>query len=183
MNDEEDLPSEIDTIRDLCGLQTRDVTSRLEFLELLGKTLKAWTNRHQENGENGFENFSSSVLPCILRLSFRSPFSDIRERCTELLLAVKVRNMWSIGSSHLCHVYHFLWRNGRSAFVIFFSRKKVSRFLERFTRGLRYLFRQKRYLLIAVFRVIVVRPLKISCIGSKGQTQVASSQCQPNRYL
>lgn len=93
MNDEEDLPSEIDTIRDLCGLQTRDVTSRLEFLELLGKTLKAWTNRHQENGENGFENFSSSVLPCILRLAFRSPFSDIRERCTELLLAVKVRNM------------------------------------------------------------------------------------------
>lgn len=93
MNDEEDLPSEIDTIRDLCGLQTRDVTSRLEFLELLGKTLKAWTNRHQENGENGFENFSSSVLPCILRLSFRSPFSDIRERCTELLLAVKEKGI------------------------------------------------------------------------------------------
>lgn len=167
MNDEEDLPSEIDTIRDLCGLQTRDVTSRLEFLELLGKTLKAWTNRHQENGENGFENFSSSVLPCILRLSFRSPFSDIRERCTELLLAVKVRPFVSCLPLPL--------KKWPLSFCYFFSRKKVLRFLERFTRGLRCLFRQKRYLFIAVFRVIVVRPLKISCIGSKGQTQVASS--------
>lgn len=93
MNDEEDLSSEIDTIKDLCGLQTRDATERLEFLELLGKTLKAWTNRRQENVENGVEDFISNVLPCILRLSFRSPFSDIRERCRALLLAVKEKGI------------------------------------------------------------------------------------------
>lgn len=111
MNDEEDLSSEIDTIKDLCGLQTRDATERLEFLELLGKTLKAWTNRRQENVENGVEDFISNVLPCILRLSFRSPFSDIRERCRALLLAVKVRNIIRIQS--FC-VYELHLGNGRS---------------------------------------------------------------------
>ena len=90
MNDEEDISSEIDSLRDLCGLQTRDVNSRHQFLESLGKTLKAWTNRRQENVDNGVENSLSDILPCILRLSFRSPFSDIRERCSELLLTVKV---------------------------------------------------------------------------------------------
>ena len=90
MNDEEDISSEIDSLRDLCGLQTRDVYSRHRFLESLGKTLKAWTNRRQENVQNGVENFLSDILPCILRLSFRSPFSDIRESCSDLLVAVKV---------------------------------------------------------------------------------------------
>ena len=90
MNDEEDISSEIDSLRDLCGLQTRDVNSRHQFLESLGKTLKAWTNRRQENVQNGVENFLSDILPCILRLSFRSPFLDIRESCSDLLVAVKV---------------------------------------------------------------------------------------------
>lgn len=90
MNDEEDISSEIDSLRDLCGLQTRDVNSRHQFLESLGKTLKAWTNRGLENVQNGVENFLSDILPCILRLSFRSPFSDIRESCSDLLMAVKV---------------------------------------------------------------------------------------------
>ncbi|KAL9969198.1 hypothetical protein ACROYT_G021386 [Oculina patagonica] len=93
MNDEEDISSEIDSLRDLCGLQTRDVNSRHEFLETLGKAVKAWTNRRRENVENGVENFLSDILPCILRLSFRSPFSDIRERCSELLLAVKEKGI------------------------------------------------------------------------------------------
>ena len=90
MNDEEDISSEIESLRDLCGLQTRDESSRHQFLESLGKTLKAWTTRRSENVENGFENFLSEILPCILRLSLRSPFSDIRESCSELLIAVKV---------------------------------------------------------------------------------------------
>ncbi|XP_020627359.1 sestrin-1-like [Orbicella faveolata] len=93
MNDEEDISSEIDSLRDLCGLQTRDVNSRHQFLESLGKTLKAWTNRRQENVENGVENFLSDILPCILRLSFRSPFSDIRESCSDLLVAVKEKGI------------------------------------------------------------------------------------------
>lgn len=99
MNDEEDISSEIDTFRDLCGLQTRDVNSRSQFLESLGKTLKAWTNRRQGNVEHGVENFLSDILPCILRLSFRSPFLDIRESCSELLLAVKV---WNMGDQAVC---------------------------------------------------------------------------------
>ena len=90
MSDEEDLSSEIDSLRDLCGLQTRDENSRHQFLESLGSTLKALTNRRRENLENGVGNFLLDILPCILRLSLRSPFSDIRESCLELLLAVKV---------------------------------------------------------------------------------------------
>lgn len=93
MNDEEDISSEIDSLRDLCGLQTRDVNSRHQFLESLGKTLKAWTNRREESGQNGVENFLSDILPCILRLSFRSPFSDIRESCSDLLVAVKEKGI------------------------------------------------------------------------------------------
>lgn len=93
MNDEEDISSEIDSLRDLCGLQTRDVNSRHQFLESLGKTLKAWTNRGLENVQNGVENFLSDILPCILRLSFRSPFSDIRESCSDLLMAVKEKGI------------------------------------------------------------------------------------------
>lgn len=93
MNDEEDISSEINSLRDLCGLQTRDVNSRHQFLESLGKTLKAWTNRGLENVQNGVENFLSDILPCILRLSFRSPFSDIRESCSDLLMAVKEKGI------------------------------------------------------------------------------------------
>ena len=93
MSDEEDISSEIDSLRDLCGLQTRDENSRHQFLESLGKTLKAWTNRPRENIQNGFENFLSDILPCILRLSVRSPFSDIRESCSALLISVKVMKL------------------------------------------------------------------------------------------
>ena len=87
MSDEEDISSEIESFRDLCGLQTRDENSRHRFLESLGSTLKSWTNRAKENG---FQSFISDILPCILRLSLRSPFSDIRESCSALLIAVKV---------------------------------------------------------------------------------------------
>lgn len=93
MSDEEDLSSEIDSLRDLCGLQTRDENSRHQFLESLGSTLKALTNRRRENLENGVGNFLLDILPCILRLSLRSPFSDIRESCLELLLAVKEKGI------------------------------------------------------------------------------------------
>lgn len=93
MNDEEDISSEIESLRDLCGLQTRDENSRHQFLESLGRTLKSWTNRRGENVENGVHSFLSDILPCILRLSLRSPFPDIRESCSELLVAVKVWNL------------------------------------------------------------------------------------------
>lgn len=83
MNDEEDISSEIDSLRDFSGLRTRDENSRHRFLESLESTLKAWTNRARENG-------FSNVLPCILRLSLRSPFPDIRESLTALLPTVKV---------------------------------------------------------------------------------------------
>lgn len=86
MSDEEDISSEIESFRDLCGLQTRDENSRHRFLESLGSTLKSWTNRAKENG---FQSFISDILPCILRLSLRSPFSDIRKSCSALLIAVK----------------------------------------------------------------------------------------------
>lgn len=90
MNDEEDISSEIDSLRDFCGLRTRDENSRHLFLESLESTLKAWTNRARENG---FQLFISDVLPCILRLSLRSPFPDIRESCAALLLTVKVMKL------------------------------------------------------------------------------------------
>lgn len=90
MNDEEDISSEIDSLRDFCGLRTRDENSRHRFLESLESTLKAWTNRARENG---FQLFISDVLPCILRLSLRSPFSDIRESCAALLLTVKEKGI------------------------------------------------------------------------------------------
>ena len=93
MSDEEDITSEVDSLRDLCGLQTRDENSRHQFLESLARTVKAWTNRQRENVENGFENSISDILPCILRLSLRCPFSDIRQSCSDLLNAIKVRNV------------------------------------------------------------------------------------------
>lgn len=89
MSDEEDISSEVDSLRDLCGLQTRDENSRHQFLESLARTVKAWTNRQRENVENGFENSISDILPCILRLSLRCPFSDIRQSCSDLLNAIK----------------------------------------------------------------------------------------------
>lgn len=101
MNDEEDISSEIDSLRDLCGLQTRDENTRHQFLESLGKTLKAWTNRRRDNVENGFESFLSGLLPCILRLSLRSPFSDIRESCSGLLTAVKVIKIWVLVTKNI----------------------------------------------------------------------------------
>lgn len=90
MNDEEDISSEIDALRDLCGLRTRDENSRHRFLESLESTLKAWINRARENG---FQLFISDVLPWILRLSLRTPFTDIREGCSALLLTVKVMKL------------------------------------------------------------------------------------------
>lgn len=90
MNDEEDISSEIDSLRDFCGLRTRDENSRHRFLESLESRLKAWTNRARENG---FQSFISDVLRRILRLSLRSPFPDIRERCAALLPTVKVMKL------------------------------------------------------------------------------------------
>ena len=93
MSDDEDIPEEIDSLRNFCGLQTRDVNARHQVLKSLERTIKAWTNRSIGNVGNGGDRILFDLLPCILRLSAKSPFPDVRESCSEYLRVVKVGNL------------------------------------------------------------------------------------------
>eukprot|EP00794_Sanderia_malayensis_P000421 gene421-1057_t len=67
-------------------LQTRDDTSRANFLDSLDKTLKdlADASKTTDNEENGLYTLKKH-LPVILRLSYDIPFPDVREYCTRIL--------------------------------------------------------------------------------------------------
>lgn len=87
MSDDEDISEDIKSLRDFCGLRTRDNCIRGQFLDTLGRTLEAW----RDNEENGYNKLIAEILPGILRLSERCPFSDVREKCSSILKNLKVK--------------------------------------------------------------------------------------------
>lgn len=89
MSDDEEVLSEVDALRDFCSLRTRDSNNRLQFLDSVVGIVKEWTSQNQTNG---IQKRLEESLPCILRLSKRCPFPDVREKCSEVLKIVKVRS-------------------------------------------------------------------------------------------
>lgn len=87
MSDDEEVPGEVDALRDFCSLRTRDTNNRLQFLDSVIGIVKDWTSQNQANG---VQKRLEESLPCILRLSKRCPFPDVRDKCTEVLKIVKV---------------------------------------------------------------------------------------------
>ena len=87
MSDDEEVPGEVDALRDFCSLRTRDSNNRLQYLDSVIQIVKDWTSQNQGNG---VQKRLEESLPCILRLSKRCPFPDVREKCSEVLKIVKV---------------------------------------------------------------------------------------------
>ena len=108
MSDDEDISEDVESLRDFCGVRTRDAFSREQFLDTLGRTLNEWADRE----ENGYSKLIADVLPGIVRLSKRCPFSDVREKCSQILndLKVKTTDASDIPLSaeeHLANVVYF----------------------------------------------------------------------------
>ncbi|EDO38575.1 predicted protein [Nematostella vectensis] len=93
MSDDEDFIYEEDSLRDFSILRTRDANVRGQFLDSLVKAYKTWANRRDETINNGRQNLFVELLPCILSLSIRCPFPDVREKCSKVLENVKSSTM------------------------------------------------------------------------------------------
>lgn len=133
MSDDEDITGDIEALKDFCGLRTRDWHSRGQFLETLGRTIKAWKQRE----ENGYDKLLEGVLPGILRLSTRCPFLDVRDKCSEILTNIKVGHGQPLGQLY--------FRNAHVDLALcVFNRPRDLRFPELSTRVLRALFLQER---------------------------------------
>ena len=90
------------------ALQTKDLTSRQNFLEELSRVLEdsltfcnghhsvingSSNAHHDTNGNNNVQSDISSPhrhLPVLLRLSLECPFEDVRDACTNILAKLEV---------------------------------------------------------------------------------------------
>lgn len=74
-------------------LQTKDVSTRKNFLEELGKEFDTDPTdcfTENNNSYNGVSSGNSTYYPIILRLAHECPFEDVRHTCNEILTKLEV---------------------------------------------------------------------------------------------
>lgn len=81
-NEEED-----ETLYFFGGLFRRDANERVIFLENLSKCAKTWVTKSDDFCAKGL---LKAHLPTVLRLSINSPYKEIREQLSKLLVELKV---------------------------------------------------------------------------------------------
>jgi len=77
-------------------LQTKDVTTRKNFLDELEKEFDSEEdylkndNNNLQNGSSNEINIRTSYYPVILRLAHECPFGDVRISCGKILKSLEV---------------------------------------------------------------------------------------------
>ena len=85
--EEEETSEQEETLLYFGGLFRRDEAERLKFINNFSRCVKSWIAKPDDISAQGMLR---AHLPTALRLSINAPFSDIREKFTELLKEVQV---------------------------------------------------------------------------------------------